>query len=70
MVNLKEKRLAKGMTQEELAKSIDTVQSSIARFESGETRPKPETAKALAAVLDFEWTEFYEEEPEDDARRA
>lgn len=60
-MDLKAKRQQKGMTQVELAKAIGRSQSSVTRFETGITRPKPETAKKIAAVLDFNWTEFYEE---------
>lgn len=64
-MNLKEKRLDKGMTQTQLAKAAGTGQSSIARFERGQLIPKPHTAKRIAAVLDFDWTEFYEEAEDD-----
>jgi len=63
-MNLKEKRLEKGMTQTELAEAIGTTQAAVTRFETGARQPKPSTAKKIAAVLGFSWTEFYEEEEE------
>ena len=60
-MNLREKRKEKNMTQVDLAKAVGTNQSSITRFETGLATPKPATAKRIAAVLDFDWTEFYEE---------
>ena len=65
-MNLRERRIEKGMSQEQLAKAVGKRQSSITRFERGLTSPKPATAKKIAAVLDFDWTEFYEDqEPEE-----
>ena len=61
MTNLRERRLEKGMSQEQLAKAVGKRQSSITRFERGLTMPKPATAKKIAAVLEFDWTEFYDD---------
>lgn len=45
-------RLAKGLTQEELAKLLNTKQESIARLESGSSLPSLSTVKKVADVLD------------------
>ncbi len=47
-------RLAKGLTQEQLAKLLDTKQESIARLESGGFLPSLSTVKKVANVLDAE----------------
>ncbi len=65
-MNLREKRIEKGITQKQLAIAVGKRQSSITRFERGLNRPKPATAKKIAAVLGFDWTEFYKEEDEDE----
>jgi transcriptional regulator with XRE-family HTH domain len=45
-------RIAKGLTQEELAKILHTKQSSIARLESGNSLPSLTMIKKVAAALD------------------
>ncbi len=45
-------RLAKGLTQEQLAKLLNTKQESIARLESGGSLPSLSTVKRVAEVLD------------------
>ncbi len=47
-------RLAKGLTQEQLAKLLNTKQESIARLESGNSLPSLSTVKKVAAALDAE----------------
>ncbi|MBW2342043.1 MAG: helix-turn-helix transcriptional regulator [Deltaproteobacteria bacterium] len=47
-------RLAKGLTQEELAKLLNTKQESIARLESGSSLPSLSTVKKVADVLGAE----------------
>ena len=51
-VNLIRLRLAKGLTQEDLAKMLNTKQESIARLESGGSLPSLTTMKKIANVLD------------------
>jgi ribosome-binding protein aMBF1 (putative translation factor) len=43
-------RVTAGLTQEQLAKRMETTQSVIARLESGRTRPSTQTLKRLAAA--------------------
>jgi transcriptional regulator with XRE-family HTH domain len=45
-------RLAKGLTQEQLAKLLNTKQESIARLESGSSLPSLSTVKRVANALD------------------
>ncbi len=45
-------RLAKGLTQEDLAKMLNTKQESIARLENGGSLPSLSTMKKLAEALD------------------
>lgn len=47
-------RLAKGLTQEQLAKLLNTKQESIARLESGGSLPSLSTVKKVANALDAE----------------
>jgi DNA-binding XRE family transcriptional regulator len=52
--NLISLRLAKGLTQEDLAKMLNTKQESIARLENGGSLPSLSTMKKLAEALDAE----------------
>jgi len=45
-----EARVTAGLTQEQLAKRMETTQSVIARLESGRTRPSTQTLERLAAA--------------------
>ena len=47
-------RLAKGLTQEQLAKLLNTKQESIARLESGGSLPSLTTFRKVADALDAE----------------
>jgi len=47
-------RLARGLTQEGLARLLNTKQESIARLESGSSLPSLSTVKKVADVLDAE----------------
>lgn len=60
MFDLKQKRIDKGMTQEQLAKKVGVVRTNISNIECGYTRPSVDTAKLIADVLEFDWTEFFE----------
>ena len=43
-------RVTAGLTQEQLARRMDTTQSVIARLESGRTKPSTQTLERLAAA--------------------
>ena len=47
-------RLAKGLTQAQLAELLNTKQESIARLESGTSLPSLSTVRRVADVLDAE----------------
>jgi len=59
---LLENRQEQKMTQSEIAKKSFITQAHYANIENGKRRPSPEVAKAIAEVLGFHWTRFYEEE--------
>lgn len=61
MINLKEVRKAKGLTQEELAAKCDVQRTTVTMIETGENLPSVQLAKKLAEVLDVDWTEFFNE---------
>ncbi len=58
---LKDLRLAKELTQENVANMAGVDVTTINKIELGERRPSPDTAKAIAQVLGFNWIKFYEE---------
>lgn len=63
-----QKRKRALLTQADVARRSGISQPSYNAIEQGKTDPKPETAKKISAVLEFEWTRFYEEDdvcPED-----
>lgn len=49
-------------SQQEVAGMCGVSQNFYSSIETGERRPSVETAKKIAAVLDFDWTRFYEDE--------
>lgn len=61
-MNLKELRIKQGLTQEQVAVQAGLQPGSYCDIENGKKGTKPATAKKIAAVLDFDWTEFYNEE--------
>ena len=62
----KRTRKEKGFTQEELAAKIGVTRQHIGLIENGVVAPSVEVAKKIAAVLDFNWTKFFEEVSEED----
>lgn len=61
---LKEMRENKGLSQQEAAAKADITQGYYCNIENGaKGKQLPvHTAKAIAKVLGFEWTRFFEEE--------
>ena len=61
---LREKRLEKGMSQEELAKEAGISRCYYAQIENitYQRQPSVKVAKKIAAVLDINWTSLYQEE--------
>jgi len=59
---LKDIRVHKSKTQQQVAESAGLHQGYYSEIESGDKGKKlpVDTAKKIAEVLDFEWTKFYE----------
>ena len=55
---IKEKRVQKGMTQEELALKCDITVRTIQRIEGGEVDPRSYTLQAIASALEIEFQEL------------
>lgn len=60
MIDLKSIREEHGMTQEKLANEIGKTRTLITSIESGDSKPSVVTAKKIAEVLGFDWTNFFE----------
>ena len=54
MLNLKFRRIEKGMTQEDLAKKIDISPNLISMYELGKIYPRKPTLDAMAKALECE----------------
>ena len=61
---LRVKRTDASMTEMEVSKLAGVAQPFYHNIEMGYKNPSVETAKKIAAVLEFPWTRFYEEEQE------
>jgi transcriptional regulator with XRE-family HTH domain len=59
---LKDIRVKKELTQQEVANAANVDVTMICKIELGERRPSVEVAKKIASVLEFPWTRFYEDE--------
>jgi transcriptional regulator with XRE-family HTH domain len=55
---IKEKRLQKGMTQEELALRSEITVRTVQRIESGEVDPRSFTLQAIASALEIDYNEL------------
>ena len=60
MLNVKELRTAKGMTQEQLAKECEVQRTTITMIEIGENKPSVELAKKLGEIFEIDWKGFFE----------
>lgn len=58
MVDLREKRMEKSLTQEQLAEKVYVGRTTISNIECGFALPSVETAKLIGAALGFDWTQF------------
>ena len=61
LINLREKRIEKGFTQESLATKAGCVRQTISNIECGVNMPSPSLAQALGEILEFNWWEFFSE---------
>ena len=60
-MDLKMLRKAKGLRQTDLAQAANISQSLVVKIELGERKPSVKVAQRIAAVLGFDWTEFFKE---------
>ena len=51
-------RMAKGMTQKQLAEAVGVSQQQINQWETGVRKPKIDALVKLAKAMDIEWTEL------------
>lgn len=56
------KKIRADRSQEHIAGLAGITQQMYSWIERGERTPSVEVAKKIAAVLDFDWTRFYEDE--------
>ncbi|MGI6334573.1 MAG: helix-turn-helix transcriptional regulator [Saccharofermentanales bacterium] len=59
-----ERRKKQQMTQLAVASKTGITRAYYAQLESASRSPSIKVAKKLADVLDFEWTVFYSDDPE------
>lgn len=60
---IRTRRMARNMTQDELANAIGVTASAIGLFENGKRRPKDEVAEAIADVFNIpKWAVYFSEE--------
>ena len=62
MLNVKELRTAKGLTQEQLASECGVQRTTITMVELGENKPSIELAKRLGAIFGVAWSDFFEDD--------
>lgn len=60
-MNLKKKRKQAGMTQQAVADAVGIAKATYCNIEQGKRSTRVKTAKRIAKVLKFKWTELYEE---------
>jgi len=61
MVNLKEKREAKNMSQQQLADEVGITRQAISNIEIGAAKPDVKNAIIIGRVLEFNWVLFYDD---------
>ncbi len=66
---IKELRLKKGMTQEELAEKTEVSARTIQRIENGEVDPRAYTLQMIARALEVEYSLFTENEPDEEKEK-
>jgi transcriptional regulator with XRE-family HTH domain len=69
-IRLREARLRKVLTQEELAQRSGVAEATISRIESGQQEARISTVRKLAAALGLEPSELVNQEPTDTKRAA
>lgn len=49
------------LTQIQVAETAEVTRQTISAIENGSANPSVETAKSIAKILGFPWTDFFEE---------
>ena len=62
MLNIKELRTARGLTQEQLASKCGVQRTTITMIELGENKPSIELAKKLGAIFEIALSDFFEDD--------
>lgn len=62
MINIKAVRQKKNLTMKQVADAAGVSESLCCLIENGKRTPSVQTAKKIASVLDFDWTEFFAKE--------
>ena len=62
MVNIKELRIAKGLTQEQLANECGVQRTTITMIELGENKPSVGLAKKLGEIFEITWSDIFEDD--------
>ena len=62
MKNIKRIRGSKGLSQCEVANSLDVSQQAVAKWEAGEAMPRADKLPEIARVLDCEVSDLFEKE--------
>lgn len=57
---LKELRIAQRLKQEQVAAGAGIERAYYSMIETGKRKPSVATARAIANILGFEWTRFFE----------
>ena len=61
-LNIKELRIAKGFTQEQLASECGVQRTTITMIELGENKPSVELAKKLGEIFEITWSDIFEDD--------
>jgi XRE family transcriptional regulator, fatty acid utilization regulator len=59
-LRLKEVRLLRGLSQDDLSRASGVSISNVNRIETGKQQPRPSTLRRLAAALDVDVMELWE----------
>jgi transcriptional regulator with XRE-family HTH domain len=59
---IKNKRIEKGLTQDQVAEKCEISRSYFTHIENGSKVPTVNVAKKIGETLNFEWTLFFNEE--------
>lgn len=59
MIDLKDIRTEKGLTQQQLADEVGVGRTTIAMIECGNSKPSIKTAIKLGTALNLDWTLFF-----------